>query len=187
MRNIMKIKFVSSNLIKIALVFAFLFALNVTAEAQRRRTTRPKPKPAKITPATTAVTNAEIKTGAEKVSVQIKNLTKFIYVLGGVARSIEEIDKEMKTGKVSSEVQDQNAKFKQSVLQSLRNLRAGLVPIEVDFRAKPELRPYLPRVQGIADLSGRAEDLAVSGQYTESGKVLLLIVERLADTLAAMP
>lgn len=185
----MKIKFVSSNLIKIVLVFAFLFALNVTAEAQRRRTTRPKPKPAptKTTPATTPVSNFEIKNGAEKVSVQIKNLTKFIYVLGGVARGIEDIDKEMKTGKVSREVQDKNAKFKQSVLLSLRNLRTGLAAVEVDFRAKPELKPYLSHVQGISEMSYKAEDLAVAGQFTESGKMLLIIVEKLADTLAAMP
>lgn len=184
MRYIMKIKFVSSNLIKIAVVLAFLFALNVTTEAQRKRTTRStKPAPSKPTP----TTNPEIKNGAEKVSVQIKNLTKFIYVLGGVARGIEDIDKEMKTGKVSREVQDQNAKYKQSVLQSLRNLRAGLSAVEVDFRAKPELKPYAAHIQGISEMVYKAEDLAVAGQFTESGKMLLIIVEKLADTLAAMP
>jgi hypothetical protein len=29
--------------------------------------------------------------------------------------------------------------------------------------------------------------LAMGGQFTESGKVLLLVVEKLTDTLAAMP
>lgn len=183
----MKIKFVSSNLIKIAVVLAFLFALNVTADAQRKRTTRStKSAPTKTTPAT-PTTSLEVKNGAEKVSVQIKNLTKFIYVLGGVARGIEDIDKEIKTGKVSREIQDQNTKFKQDVLRSLRNLRAGLSAVEVDFRAKPELKPYVTHIQGISEKGYKAEDLAVAGQFTESGKMLLIIVEKLADTLAAMP
>jgi hypothetical protein len=36
-------------------------------------------------------------------------------------------------------------------------------------------------------MSGTAEDQAVAGQMTESGKTLLLVIEKLSDTLAALP
>lgn len=181
----MKRKFILSNLIKIAVVFACLFALNVSVEAQKRRTTKPKTNTTTNVANTNA--NAEIRSGAEKVSVQIKNLTKFIFNLGGIARVIEDLDREIAAKKASQNAPGINSKNKEAVLQSLRNVRAGLVQLEVDFRAKPELKNYNAQILGIADLSAQAEDLAVSGRFSESGKPLLLIVEKLADTLATMP
>lgn len=182
----MKRKFILSSLVKITVVFAFLFALNASAEAQKRRTTK-STKTATTTTATTPVKNAEVKAGSDKVSVQIKNLSKFIFVLGSVANGIEDIDKQAKDGKISKSVLDINAENKQKVIQTIRNLRAGLVQLEVDFRAKPDLKNYNGQILGIADLSAQAEDLALAGQFSESGKPLLLIVEKLADTLAVMP
>lgn len=169
------------------IVFSILIlGLAFAANAQKRRTTtKTPPKPKVVT--TETVNKTEIKSGAEKVSIQIKNSTKFLYLLGSVANGIEAIDKDIKAGKVSREIRDKNEQFKRDVMQSLRNLRAGLVQLEVDFRVKPELKPFLPQIQGISDMTARAEDLAYTGQFTESGKVLLLVVEKLADTLAAMP
>lgn len=129
----------------------------------------------------------EVRAAAEAVSVQVKNLSKFLFVLGGVARGIEDIDKEIQAGRASRELQQQNRQFKDDVLRSIRALRAGLVKLEVDFRAKPELRPYLPQLQGITDDSGVAEDLALSGQFTASGRELLNIMEKLADALVELP
>ena len=36
-------------------------------------------------------------------------------------------------------------------------------------------------------MAGRAEDQAAAGQVTESGRTLLLVIEKLSDTLAALP
>jgi hypothetical protein len=129
----------------------------------------------------------EVKKAEESVAIQIKNVSKFVFVLGGVARGIEDIDKEIKAGRASQELRTQNQQFKDDVLSSVRALRAGLVKLEVDFRAKPALRKYLPQIQGISDQSATAEDLAYSGQLVACGKELLLIVEKLVDTLVAMP
>jgi hypothetical protein len=129
----------------------------------------------------------EVKQAEEAVSIQIKNVSKFVFVLGGVARGIEDLDKEVKAGRASQELKAQNQQFKDDVLASIRALRAGLVKLEVDFRAKPALRKYLPVIQGISDQSATVEDLAYSGQLVASGRELLLIVEKLADTLVAMP
>lgn len=177
-----------SILIKLVVVLVCLISLSLSVDAQRRKTTprRTTPK-ATTTPVSTTTNLLEIKASAEKVSVQIKNVTKFIYVLGGVARGIEDIDKEAKAGKISRAVVDKNTQYKQNVIQSIRNLRTGLAALEVEFRTKPSLKNYLVNIQGITDLSGNAEDQAVTGQFTQSGKTLLLVVEKLSDTLAALP
>jgi hypothetical protein len=97
------------------------------------------------------------------------------------------LDKDIAAGKTSRNATDLNNKNKQAVLTSIRNLRAGLVALEIEFRTKPGLKNYLFQIQGISDLSGTAEDQATSGQFTESGKTFLLVIEKLADTLAALP
>jgi len=165
------------------LVFAVVLTFTVSAAAQRKKPTTKKP-----TTTTTATTNAlEIRQGADKVSVQLKNVSKFIYVLGGVASGFEVADKEAKAGKLSKTVVDKNNQGKQAVITSIRNLKAGLAALEVEFRTKPALKNYLFQIQGITDLTTQAEDLATGGSFTDSGKSLLLVVEKLADTLAAMP
>ena len=171
------------NLIKITTVFACLVCFILSAQAQKRRTSTKKPTVA----ATTTATTAEIKSGAEKVSTQLKNVSKFIYNLGGVARVIEDLDKEIAARKASRNAPELNAKIKQDVISSIKNLRAGLVALEIEFRTKPALKNYLFQIQGISDMSGRVEDQATEGQFTESGKTLLMVVEKLSDTLAALP
>jgi hypothetical protein len=173
------------NLLMFAIFAVCLLGFTISADAQRRRraTRTTKPKPAAQTPAPTA----DLKAGAEKVSIQIKNSTKFLYLLGSVANGIEQIDKDVRAGKATRDIQAKNEKFKRDVMQSLRNLRAGLVALEIDFRTKPALQKYLVNIQGISDMSGQAEDLANGGQFVESGKVLILVVEKLSDTLAALP
>jgi len=174
-----------SNLIKYAAFFACLVCLALPANAQKRKTAGRKTKTAVA--ANAIVPTAELKSGAEKVSTQIKNVSKFIYVLGGVARVIEDLDKDIEAGKASRSAADLNAKNKQSVITTIRNLRAGLAALEVEFRTKPALRTYLFQIQGISDMSGVAEEQATAGQLTESGKTLLMVIEKLSDTLAALP
>ena len=171
---------------KIFLLIIFVSIFAFSANAQKRRTTR-KPAAKTMTSTNTPTTGALVKEGAAKVAVQIKNLTKFIYNLGAVARAIEDLDKEIAAGRGSSNARSLNAKNKAAVLTTIENLRAGLVALEVEFRAKPELRQYNSNLLGIADLSAQTEDLAAAGRITDSGNVLLEIVEKLTDTLAAMP
>lgn len=177
-----------SILIKSFVVLVCLISLSLSAAAQRRKTPARKTTPKATSASVSTTTNMlEIKTGAEKVSTQIKNVTRFIYVLGGVARVIEDLDKEIRAGKASGSANDLNTKNKQSVIQTIRKLREGLALLEVEFRTKPALRNYLANIQGITDLSGNAEDQAAGGQLTESGRTLLAVVEKLSDTLAALP
>ena len=166
--------------IKLLVIVLTLSAFTFTASAQKKKPVSKKSSP--------VATNAlEIKSGAEKVSIQIKNVSKFIYLLGGVAKGLEDIDKDAKAGKISKATLDKTSGYKQNVIQSIQNLRAGLVALEIEFRTKPALKNYLFSIQGISDLAGNAENLAVNGQFTESGKTLLVVIEKLSDTLVAMP
>lgn len=173
-----------TNRIKFAAIVACLLCLTFSAQAQKRK---PTAKKTKTTVAAPTTATAEIKSGAQIVSTQIKNVSKFIYSLGGIARVIEDLDKEIAARKASSNAPELNRKIKQDVITSIKNLRAGLVALEIEFRTKPALKNYLFQIQGISDMSGIAEDQAADGQFTESGKTLLMVIEKLSDTLAALP
>lgn len=169
-------------------VFAtFLFGLSLEANAQRRRAPRRRAATTTTAAATAAANSAEVKANARKVSDQLKNVTRFVYLLGGIAKNIEDIDRDAKTRKLSTAALNTNETNKKAVVQSLANLRAGLTALETEFRSKPALKLYNFQIQGISDLGSQAESLAVSGQFTESGKVLLSIVEKLSDTLVSLP
>lgn len=166
----------TKNLIVLAAVF-FIFGSAIEANAQKRRT------PRKRTAAVNTTNNAaEIRESATKVSTQLKNLDKFIYLLGGIAANIEDIDKKSRGQQVL-----QNEANKRNVIAAIRNFRAGLNALETDFMSKPSLKNYNFQIQGISDLGAQAEDLAASGKFTESGKVLLSVIEKLSDTLVYLP
>lgn len=176
---------INKNFIKLFTVLICVLCLTFSAAAQKRRAMGKRTK----TPvsSTSSMTSFELKAGAQKVSTQIKNVSKFIYNLGGVARVIEDLDREIAAKKASSSAPELNAKNKQAVVSTIKNLRAGLAALEIEFRTKPGLKNYLFQIQGIADMTGLAEDQATAGQLTQSGKTLLLVVEKLSDTLAALP
>jgi hypothetical protein len=176
----------SKNKFKLAALLLVCVAfLNVSADAQKRRSGGKRTSSSAAATGTTSKT--EIKAGAEKVSTQIKNLTRFIYGFGSVAQNIEDLDKDIRSGRASRNAPALNEKNKQAVLANIRDFRAGLAALEVEFRTKPALKNYLFQIGGITDIAGRAEDQAADGQFVESGKTLLSIVEKLADTLTAMP
>lgn len=176
----------NKNLITIVGVLICVFGLAFSTNAQKRRTTGKKTKTS--TSATSALaTTAEVKAGAEKVSTQIKNVSKFIYNLGSIAQVTEDLFREIAAKRASAKAPDLYEKNKLAIVSSIRGIRDGLAALEVEFRTKPSLRIYLIHIQGMTDAAGRAEDQASTGQLIESGKTLLLVVEKLSDTLAAMP
>lgn len=167
-----------------AIRYSAILALAILVPAfstQAQKTTRPATP--KVVTSSTIGSPSDLKAGADKVSIQIKNVTKFIYALGGIAGGIEAIDKDTKANKAAKDANNVN---KQEVMRAIRNLRAGLAALEVEFRTKPALKKFLPQIQGITDLSAQTEELANAGRFSESGRPLLLAVEKLSDTLAAM-
>ncbi|MEZ5306031.1 MAG: hypothetical protein R2684_02680 [Pyrinomonadaceae bacterium] len=161
----------------IAVSMFFLFP--ASADAQRVKRSR--------TVSSAATNAADLKKGATDVSIQIKNISKFAFVLGGVATGIENIDKEVQAGRATSEIKAKNEEFKSNVRASFQGIRAALVKLEVDFRTKPALKKYLPQIEGIGAQGMRSEDFAFAGRFNDGGKELLLVIEKLADTLQTMP
>lgn len=171
---------------KRAIYFAivWLMLLPVGAHAQtRRRTTgnRRGGRAAATQPAPDAV-----RAGAERVADQIKTLTRFLYLLGGVAKGIESADDAAQRGQASAAVQDQTQKSKATVRTSLQNVREGLDKLETDFRATPELQRYYIKLAGSAAGAATAEEQAGAGQYDRAGRSLLGVVNRLTDVLLEM-
>lgn len=161
------------------LLCVLCFAFSAAAQKKKKTT---------ATPTATTISNlADVKAGAAKVSIQIKNVSKFVYNLGIIGRSIEDLDVEIKAGKASQKGIDTNTRNKQAVITGLKNIQAGLAALEVEFRTKPGLRAYLLKIEGITALCGQSEDYANTGQFLASGRPLLTLIEKLSDTLEAMP
>lgn len=165
---------------KILILLLMTIMVLVGQGAAQRRTT-PKPTP------TPNIQKAEISDAIKTTTEQLKRLNRFIFILGGVADGIEKVDEEIRQGKATRAVIDQNDRNKDTVMQSIRNLRAGIVNLEVEFKAKESLRIYSGSVAGITQMMGVAEDQVGDGKVREAGRTLLMISERLIDTIATMP
>jgi hypothetical protein len=159
-----------------AVVMSFcILGLSGAAIAQKKPVRKASPKAAPKTDNTFA-----IKDESEKVAIQIKDITKFLYLLGGTNQLIVGIDSDPKA---SANAKNQSQSAKQTVIQTIRNVRAGVVQLEGEFHAKPELRPYIVLIQGVSEMAGVAEDQATGGNINNAGKTLLQVVNKLTDTL----
>jgi len=171
----------------IRLFSTILVALTIfagAAFAQRRPVRRPVPKPKPTT--STFASPLDVRTARQKVSNQVENVTRFTDKLGPIAANIEALDSEARTRNISRASLDQNDANKEKVRQAIKNLRAGLVNLETEFRTKAGLRKFLPNIEGITVLSAESEDLAYAGKFTDSRRPLLTVLQKLSDTLAIL-
>ena len=170
----------------VILAFAFLLALPLTALAQTRArtTTKKGTQPAKTS--APPASNAAKTAGATKVADQIKNLTRFLYLLGGVAKGIEQVDEAVRKNEASPAAVQQNTQNKATVKTSLQNVREGLDQLEIYFRATPELQVYYLKLAGSASGAATAEEQAAAGHFDQAGRTLLGVVNRLTDVLLVM-
>ena len=164
------------------LILVCLFLLSTTALAQTRsRTTRRGTAAAKT--AKTAPATSQAKTeGASKIANQIKNLTTFLYLLGGVAKNLEAMDAAAKSGQASPT----NERNKAQLKASFEDFRVGLDQLEIYFRSTPELQPYYVKLAGSAAGAADAEAQAAAGHFDLAGRRLLGVVSRLTDVLVEM-
>src|SRR5215213_2238105 len=117
-----------------------------TAFSQTRSRSSSRQKPAA---AAATQRGAQVRTqGATRVADQIKNLTKFMYILGGVTSSIAAVEEAAR--KAGASPVDQTAQSKALVKGTIQNIRVGLDKLEIDFRATPELQPYYIKLAGVA-------------------------------------
>lgn len=162
-----------------------LIILSGTATSQTRRRSAPK-RGASAARAAAEKTAAEVKVGRERVAAQIKTMTHFLYLLGGITKGIESADQATRDRDASAALMEQNARNKNKVIESIRNVRDGLDKLEADFRFSPALRNYYSYVAGVASMAQAAENQAAANRFDEAGRSLLRAVSQLADALATM-
>jgi hypothetical protein len=160
---------------------AALVVAPATALGQTRRRTTPRQKPA---PASTV--SAARTTGATKVADQIKFMTRFIYLLGGVASGIASVDEAARRNEASPELIQKNQQSKVTVRTSIQGFRESLDRLEIEFRTTPDLQPYYIKLAGSAAGAARAEELAAANQFDQAGRTLLTVIGRLTDVLVIM-
>ena len=124
--------------------------------------------------------------GATRVAEQIKFLTRFIYLLGGVTSGIAAVDEAARRNEASPALVQQNQQSKARVRSSIQGFRESLDKLEIDFRATPELQPYYIKLAGVAAGAATAEEQAAASQFDRAGRSLLDVINRLTDVLVIM-
>lgn len=160
---------------------AAILVAPATALGQTRRRTTPRPRPA---PASTV--SAARTAGANKVADQIKFMTRFIYLLGGVTSGIASVDEAARRNEASPELIQKNQQSKATVRTSIQGFRETLDKLEIEFRTTPDLQPYYIKLAGSAAGAAKAEELAAANQFDASGRTLLTVISRLTDVLVVM-
>jgi hypothetical protein len=160
----------------------FVVSSSVMGQTRRRSTSRPS-----TTRTTAAQRTAQVRTeGATRIAEQIKHLTRFTYLLGGINSSIALADEDIRRNQASPEQVQTNERSKATVRSSIQGFREILDKLEIDFRATPELQPYYIRLAGSAAGAATAEEQAAKNQFDAAGRTLLNVVNRLTDVLLAM-
>jgi hypothetical protein len=169
----------------IVLLCLLLFSVTAVAQTRTRRSTPQRRGTSAATAATVAADQARTA-AATRVADQVKILTKFLYVLGGVAKGIEQVDEAARKNEASPAALQQNEQNKNTVKTSLRNVREGLDALEIHFRSTPGLQSYYLKLAGSAAGAASAEEHAAAGRFDQSGRTLLGVVNRLTDVLLIM-
>lgn len=168
----------------LTILMVVLLGLALPAAAQRRKPA-PKATP-KPTPTGSAV-NPVVAAAKQQVANQLHNVNAFVNIMGPVAVAIESADKNATARKLSTEEIAANETNKQKLIAAIRGLREGLMALETEFRTKPQLSQYLPKIQGISTLCAQSEDNAIAGRFVASKDPLRQIAQRLNDALAVLP
>ena len=166
----------------IGLLLISIILSPVSSFAQSRKRTAAKPS----RPAAATTDSAARRAGAARVADQIKILTRFIYLLGGVAKGLEGVDDATRRNEASAAIVDQAKQSKATVRASIQNVREGLDKLEIDFRSTPELQRYYIKLAGVASGAANAEELAGANQFDKAGRTLLEVVNHLTDVLLEM-
>ena len=165
------------------LLLALLLAPSSAFGQTRNRSSRQKPAPAP----TQTQRVVQVRTqGATKVADQIKFLTRFIYLLGGVASGIAAVDEAARRNEAPPALLQKNQQSKATVKTSITGFRESLDKLEIEFRNTPELQPYYIKLAGVAAGAATAEEQAAANQFDASGRTLLNVINRLTDVLLLM-
>ena len=169
----------------VALVSILLASASASAQTRRRSAQKRPPRPSTTY---TEKQQAEIRAGRERIANQIKVLTQFVYLLAGIAKTIETAElvnrnKEDTSVGLSDKELERN---KTRVKESIRSMRLGLDQLEASFRYNPALQTYYSSLSGVARLGQMAESQAGANRFDQAGTSFITAVSKLADALVAI-
>lgn len=165
-------------------IFTLTFLVALCCELALSSSAQQKPRRRAATPAPTPA--PDMRAEARQVAMQITNFSKFIYVYGKVANTLEISEDQAKGQKVPAQVQEKNKQSKDQIVAHINGLRAGLIATVKSFQANPRLQVQYLKISAAADAAASAEQLATAGRYNEAGNALVTVIERLADTIISM-
>jgi hypothetical protein len=162
------------------LLFASAGAQDASAQTRTRRSTpqRRRSTPQR-TPTRTTLDQTQANAARIKLSDQIKNLTRFIYLYGRISKDLETVSAQPGSAEVAK-------RTKSALLSNFTNLRDGLDQLERQFRFTPGLESSFQKLQGAAAKVEQAESLAAANQYDRAGRQLVEVVTQLTDVLLEM-
>lgn len=130
----------------------------------------------------------EVRVGRERIATQIKALSQFLYLLGGISKGIETAEQANRNHEESSVALPvaQIERNKIRVRDSIKNVRAGLDQLESSFRSNAALQSYYPNLAGVARIGQMAESQAASNNFDQAGRSLITAVNKLTDSLVAL-
>ena len=166
----------------ITLIGVVLLPASAFSQTRKRSTTAKRPSTAAVAPKASDVE----REGATQIANQIKNLTKFIYLLGGIAKGLEQSDGAIRRKEASPALIESTEASKAKVRATFQDVRAGLDKLEIDFRSNSVLQGYYYKLAGVADGAAKAEQMAAAGQFDQGGRALLGVINRLTDVLVDM-
>lgn len=173
-------------ILTLALTLSLLCSLSTAslAQAQKKRpstkrkpTSEPAPKPAAA---------LDMRPEAEQIALQIKNVSKFLFIYGKIVNGLEVAEDQAKSGQVTPDIEAKNKQSKSAVVASISGLRAGIENVAKNFKANPRLQVHYLKISYAAEASANAEQLASAGRYNDAGKALTAAIERLIDSLMAV-
>ena len=169
----------------IVLVLSCIVLSSVAAPSQTRRRS---PQKRTSGPTFAEKQQAELQSGREQIAAQIKALTQFLYLFGGISKGIETAERASTTREGSSAGMpaEQIAQSKSKVKDSIASVRTGLVKLESSFSLNPVLQTYYPKLAGVAKLAQEAESQASAGNFDQAGRSLIASVNKLTDALVAL-
>ncbi|MEP6850892.1 MAG: hypothetical protein ABI999_18690 [Acidobacteriota bacterium] len=166
-----------------AILLACIAALSVSALGQKSKRAVPRPT---STPARPFVSVDE-RVAKQTASNQLSNVSAYLDRFTPLVQTMNDLARDDKARKLSKRASTDFNSAKRKLLLQLNDFKLGLTTLETDFKTKPSLTKYLLKIQGIADLSASAQDSANLGRFDGVRESLKGIVQRLSDTVAAMP
>ena len=168
----------------IAIAFMIFSSGSATSQTTRRSTQK------RVAPSTTfeEKRQAEIRAGRQQIATQIKALTQFLYLFGGISKSIETAEQVNRNNEQTSVgmPQDRLAQNKAKLRDSIKTVRMGLHQLESSFRLNPVLQSFYPNLAGVTKLGQTAETQAAANTFDQAGRSLIAAVNKLADALVLL-